>query len=145
MQGEPGGRLFVLTFDITLGLFTNAQVTEQGVGGQQLAAEDFSQFATGQAADDFHLKQAVLGMHIAQSTVQVDLVVGLDVRHTSGVITHTDRSLQAGQCYLALALRQLTLHIPVTATSGRGNDHSEEGQAALHQDSLYFLADVVVR
>ncbi|MNP45689.1 hypothetical protein D3C76_1396320 [compost metagenome] len=145
LQGKPGRRALVLALDIQLGLLANAQAAEQGVGTQQLAAEDLGQLATGQAADDLHLEQAVLGMHIAQGAIQISLVLRLDMRHATGVIAHADRRLQAAQGDLAFALRQLVVHVPVTAAGGRGNDHGEEGQAALHRDSLCFLADIVVR
>ncbi|MCY1419254.1 hypothetical protein D9M71_348380 [compost metagenome] len=145
MQGLPCRRLRILPLGHQRGLLAYAQAAEQGIGGQQLVAEHLSQFATGQAAQNLHLEQPVLGMHIAQRAIQVGLVAGLQVRYATGVITHADRCLQAGQGDFAFTLRQLALHIPVTAAGCRGNDHSEKGQAALHQDSLCFLADIVVR
>jgi hypothetical protein len=116
------------------GLLADAQAAEQGVGGQQLVAQHLGQFATGQAAHDLHLEQAVLGMHVAQGAVQVLLVLRLQVRHAAGVVAHGDRRLQPGDGHLALALGLLALHVPVTgAGSGHGNHHGQQGQAALHQ------------
>ncbi len=135
----------VLTLGHQRCLFANTQAAEHGVGGQQLVAQHLGQLTPCQAAQDLHLEQPVLGMHITEGAVQVLFALRLQVRHAAGVVAHADRRLQAGDGHLALALRQLALHIPVSGAGGHGNHHGQQGQAALHAGSLCVQEKNVVR
>ncbi|MNR39367.1 hypothetical protein D3C85_1575740 [compost metagenome] len=103
LHGDEGGRLLVEVRQVGFGAFANAQAAHQFVGVEQLRPEHFSQFATGQATQDFHLEQAVLGMHVAEGAVQVGFVVGADVRDATLVVAHGDGALQVLQFHHALA------------------------------------------
>ncbi|MCY1453573.1 hypothetical protein D9M71_705780 [compost metagenome] len=79
-------------------------------------------------------------MHVAQRAVQVGFVLRLDMRHTTGVIAHADRSLQRRQQHFAFPLGQFALHIPGASTDAHGDDgEGKQGQPALHLDSFSVL------
>ncbi|MNO99686.1 hypothetical protein D3C76_914610 [compost metagenome] len=76
-------------------------------------------------------------MHITQRTVQVGLVLRLDMRHTTAVVAHADRSLQRRQHHFAFTLGQLALHIPGAGTDADGSDgEGKQGKPAFHPNSL---------
>ncbi|MNO63146.1 hypothetical protein D3C76_538390 [compost metagenome] len=88
---------------VGFGAFANAQAAHELVGVEQFRPEYLGQFATGQASQDLHLEQPILGVDVAEGAVQVGFVVGADVRDAALVITHGDRTLQVLQFHHALA------------------------------------------
>ena len=126
----------VHVLDVAQGALANAQAAEQFVGFQQLGPQHLGQLATGQAPHDFHLEQPVLGMYVAEGTVQVGLVLGADMRHASVVVAHGDRTLQMGQLHRALASRLLAVHVPAGANHKGYEQDGQRGQDAFHGLSL---------
>ncbi|MNK97743.1 hypothetical protein D3C87_1180900 [compost metagenome] len=121
---------------IGFGAFANAQAAHQLVGVEQLRPEHFGQLATGEATQDFHLEQPVLGVDIAERAVQVGFVFGADVRDAALVVAHGDRALQVLQFHHALACRLLAVDVPAAGCGERDNQQTESGQASFHGDSL---------
>ena len=123
---------------IAVGVFADAQGAEQAVGFQQRAAEDFRQLAAGQAAQDFHLEQAILGVDEAQGAVHIQFMLGLDMRHAPLIEIHQHLRLQGLQLQLTAALRLFAVDIPVGAGGSGGDDQGQGGQAAFHGLSLLW-------
>jgi hypothetical protein len=136
LHGLESGGLFVQVGEVGFGALANAQAAEQLVGVEQFRPQHFGQFATGQAAQDFHLEQPVLGMHVAEGAVQVGFVLGADVRHATFVVAHRDRTLQVLQFHHALACRLLAVDVPAGASGKHDDQQTECGQATFHGDSL---------
>jgi len=132
LQGQECRRLRVQLSQVAGGPLTDPQAAKQLVGIDQLWPQHFGQLAPREAAHDFHLKQPVLRLDIAQGAVHVGLVACADMRHPTLVITHRHRPLQRRQRNLALTRGQLALHIPEPATREGGNDNGDNGQAAFH-------------
>ncbi|MCY1548723.1 hypothetical protein D9M68_848500 [compost metagenome] len=118
----------------------DAQGAEQPVGVDQPGAEYFRQFAACQAAQHFHLEQAVLGMHETQGAVQVGLVLCLDMRYTALVVAHRDWRLQLRESQFAIAQRLLAVDVPGAASRSGGDDHGKGGQGAFHPVILIVIA-----
>ena len=103
-------------------MFADAQGAKQAVGVKQLGAQDFGQFAHRQAAHHFHLKEAVLGVDIAQRAVQVGLVLRGDVGHAALVVAHGHGLLQTAQVNAALAHWLFGVQVPSAASEQQNKD-----------------------
>ncbi|MCY1345232.1 hypothetical protein D9M69_312860 [compost metagenome] len=110
----------------------NPQGAEQAVGVHQAGAEDFGQLAARQAAQHFHLEQAVLGVDETQGAVHIGFVASLDVRHASLVVADGHRGLEMGQGKFAVAQRLLAFAVPDSAAGDSGDDDGQGGQGAFH-------------
>ena len=103
LHGDESGGLFVQVREVGFGALANAQAAHQLVSVEQFRPQHFGQLATGQATQDFHLEQPVLGMDVAEGAVQIGFIFGADVRDATFVVAHRDRTLQVLQFHHALA------------------------------------------
>ena len=103
-------------------MFADAQGAKQAVGVEQFGAEDFGEFAHGQAAHHFHLEQPVLGMDVAQRAVQIGLVLRGDVGHAALVVAHGHGLLQTAQVHTAVAHRLFGVQVPSAASEQQNKD-----------------------
>ena len=136
LHGDEGRRLLVQVRQVGFGPFANAQAAHQLVGIEQFRPQHLGQFPASEAAQDFHLEQPILGVHVAEGAVQVGFVFGADVRDAALVVAHGDRTLQVLQFDHALACRLLAVDVPAGARGERDNQQGEGGQATFHGDSL---------
>ena len=135
-QGLVGGCAHVQGLRYPLRVFADAQGAKQAVGVEQLGAEDFGQFAHGQAAHHFHLEQAVLGVDVAQRTVQIRLVLRGDVGHAALVVAHSHRLLQAAQVHAAVAHWLFCVQVPGAASYQHNKGRSQQFEESFHGRAL---------
>ena len=105
-HGLPGIALGVKARSGLLGMVTQAHGAKHPIGVQQFGAQDGGQLAFGQATHHLHLEQAVLRMHKTQCTVQIGVVLRLQMGHTKFVVMHLNGSAQTCQGQGSIALGQ---------------------------------------
>ena len=115
------------------------QGAEQAVGGHQLFAEHFGQFAARQAPQQLHLEQAILGVDETQGAVHVRFILGANVWHAAFVVIDRDRRLQRAEYHLAIALRLLVMQVPGQAASCGCNHQRKGGQGTFHPAILIVV------
>ena len=93
----PGFALGVKARSRLLGMVAQAHGAKHPIGVQQFGAQDGGQLAFGQAPHHLHLEQAVLRMDKAQCTVQVRIVLRLQMGHPKLVVVHLNGSAQTRQ------------------------------------------------
>ena len=73
----------------------DAQGAEEFVCRDKVLPEDFSEPAAANPAQQFHLKETILGMHVAQGEVGIFLTLRVDMRHTVLVVVDFHLAFQA--------------------------------------------------
>ena len=93
----------------------------------------------GETAQNFHLKQPILGVHVTEGAVHVRFILGANVRHAAFVVIDRDRRLQRAEYQLAIALRLLVMQVPGQAASCGCNHQRKGGQGTFHPAILIVV------
>ncbi len=97
------------------------------VGVQRPRAEQSGQFAGGGAAQQVHLEEALLRVHVAQGAGGVPGAGGVDGDDAEGIALHRGRRRQARQRHAALQARQAAAQ---QQPGGRGQGQQDQRQRA---------------
>ena len=122
---HDGARFVVEESGVAFGRWAEAKQTEMLVYGDGRGAEDFRELATGNAAEEIHLPEAVLSHDVALRFRHIGEGSGADMGDAPGVAFDYDLGLQAGKGSGAVQLRERTKEEPPGEAAGYENEQSQ--------------------
>ncbi len=116
-------------------LLAKAKGAEQFVHFFELGAEDFGEAAGAEAAQHFHLEEAVLGVDVAHGPIGVGGILGVDVGDAVFIEDDFHFLLQPGEFGLAFVFGSGALEIyPETEDEDeqKGNEGEQDAAETFH-------------
>ena len=107
------------------------------VGGKESGSEECGELAGRGAAQQIHLEEPILGVHIAERECEVASILRRDGGHAGGVAAHADLSmhaaLRARPSRRGRLARSTSHAASVAAMTAAGKDDREYGEAPTPQ------------
>ena len=122
---HDGARFVVEESGVAFGRWAEAEQTEMLVDADGRGAEDFRELATGYAAEEIHLPEAVLSHDVALGLRHIGEGSGADVGDAPGVTLDDDLSLQTRKRSGAIQPGERTEEEPPGEAAGYENKQSQ--------------------